>query len=208
MPIHVALVFRPSSVMAQIASPSKRNASSPAIHIDPNGNQDSGYAPSNIDDIVTVVPLTPPGSPRVPLATVIVNRAAKSHHQNQNNNNRNGAQRSPKKEPHRYLNWTVYIYIFEMDWRLFSVNYGQMIDRTYLNDPSFRCSVAMRPLSFMRSSVQDALSLARNDSTLSTNSRGSRKDKKNSQATRWVINKSMCGWFFSIGFSVHVLVEK
>lgn len=47
-------------------------------------------------------------------------------------------------------------------------------------------SVAMRPLSFMRSSVQDALSLARNDSTLSTNSRGSMKDKKNSQASRWV----------------------
>lgn len=182
MPLDVARVFRPSSVMAQIASPSKRNASSPAIHIDPNGNQDSGYAPSNIDDIVTVVPLTPPGSPRV-LATVIVNRAAQSHHQNQNNN-RNGAQRSPKKEPHRYLNWSVYI--SEIDWNLFFVNYGQFIDRAYSTDPSFKCSVAMRPLSFMRSSVQDALSLARNDSTLSTNSRGSRKDKKNSQATRWV----------------------
>lgn len=86
--------------MAHITSPSKRNASSPAaiIHIDPNGNQDSGYGPSNIDDIVTMAPLTPPGSPRIPLATVIVNRAAHAHH---HNHRTNGAQRSPKKEPHR-----------------------------------------------------------------------------------------------------------
>ena len=88
--------------MAHITSPSKRLATSPAatIHIDPNGNTDSGYAPSNVDDIVTMAPLTPPGSPRMPLATVIVNRAAQSHHQN--NPRTNGAQRSPKREPHRY----------------------------------------------------------------------------------------------------------
>lgn len=102
-PMCICLPFYSLSVMTQITSPSKRFATSPAIHIDPNGNQDSGYAPSNIDDIVTVAPMTPPGSPRVPLATVIVNRAAHSHQQNNSNNNynRNGAQRSPKKEPHR-----------------------------------------------------------------------------------------------------------
>lgn len=36
----------------------------------------------------------------------------------------------------------------------------------------------------VRSGVQSALSLSRNDSTLSTNSRDSRKDKKNTQASR------------------------
>lgn len=41
----------------------------------------------------------------------------------------------------------------------------------------------MKPISFVRYGVQ-ALALARNDSTLSTNSRGSRKEKKNSQASR------------------------
>lgn len=45
-------------------------------------------------------------------------------------------------------------------------------------------SVSLRPLSLVRSGVQ-ALHINRNDSTLSTNStRGSRKDKKNSQASR------------------------
>lgn len=45
-------------------------------------------------------------------------------------------------------------------------------------------SMSMKPLSIMRYGVQGALSLTRNDSTISTNSRGSRKDKKNSQASR------------------------
>lgn len=49
---------------------------------------------------------------------------------------------------------------------------------------SYFCSVAMKPLSLVRYGVQEALSLARNDSTLSTNSRGSTKDKKNAQASR------------------------
>lgn len=49
-------------------------------------------------------------------------------------------------------------------------------------------SMGMKPLSIVRYGVQGALSLTRNDSTISTNSRGSRKDKKNSQASRWVLN--------------------
>lgn len=44
-------------------------------------------------------------------------------------------------------------------------------------------SISLKPLSIVRSSVQ-VLSLARNDSTLSANSKGSRKDKKNLQASR------------------------
>ncbi|XP_070144729.1 dopamine D2-like receptor isoform X3 [Drosophila kikkawai] len=51
-------------------------------------------------------------------------------------------------------------------------------------------SVAMKPLSFVRYGVQEAMTLARNDSTLSTTSKtSSRKDKKNSQASRFTIYK-------------------
>ncbi|ETN57871.1 dopamine D2-like receptor [Anopheles darlingi] len=91
---------------------------------DPNGNHDSGYAPSSIADALTTVNATPPDSLNV-AATVIVNKSAALR-------SRNG---SPRKEA--------------------------------------RCG------------VQQALSLNRNDSTLSTNSRdSSRKDKKNTQASR------------------------
>ncbi|XP_054728939.1 dopamine D2-like receptor [Anastrepha obliqua] len=51
-------------------------------------------------------------------------------------------------------------------------------------------SVAMKPLSFVRYGVQEAMTLARHDSTLSATSKtSSRKDKKNSQATRFTIYK-------------------
>ncbi|KRF98842.1 uncharacterized protein Dwil_GK16340, isoform B [Drosophila willistoni] len=51
-------------------------------------------------------------------------------------------------------------------------------------------NVAMKPLSFVRYGVQEAMTLARNDSTLSTTSKtSSRKDKKNSQASRFTIYK-------------------
>lgn len=46
-------------------------------------------------------------------------------------------------------------------------------------------SVAMKPLSYVRYGVQEALALARHDSTLSSSSRGSSKDKKNAQASRY-----------------------
>ncbi|XP_035772559.1 dopamine D2-like receptor isoform X3 [Anopheles albimanus] len=105
---------------------------------DPNGNHDSGYAPSSIADALTVN-ATPPDSLNV-AATVIVNKSAALR-------SRNG---SPRKE----------------------------------------ASVTLKPLSLVRCGVQQALSLNRNDSTLSTNSRdSSRKDKKNTQASRFTIYK-------------------
>jgi dopamine receptor D2 len=61
---------------------------------DPNGNHDSGYAPSNIADdgpVSAQLQQTPPGSPKTN-ATIIVNRNATT------NNKRNG---SPRKEPLR-----------------------------------------------------------------------------------------------------------
>ncbi|XP_049548004.1 dopamine D2-like receptor [Anopheles darlingi] len=106
---------------------------------DPNGNHDSGYAPSSIADALTTVNATPPDSLNV-AATVIVNKSAALR-------SRNG---SPRKE----------------------------------------ASVTLKPLSLVRCGVQQALSLNRNDSTLSTNSRdSSRKDKKNTQASRFTIYK-------------------
>ncbi|XP_032295797.1 dopamine D2-like receptor isoform X4 [Drosophila virilis] len=57
-------------------------------------------------------------------------------------------------------------------------------------EPALSSSVAMKPLSFVRYGVQEAMTLARNDSTLSTTSKtSSRKDKKNSQASRFTIYK-------------------
>ncbi|XP_032588020.1 dopamine D2-like receptor isoform X4 [Drosophila mojavensis] len=57
-------------------------------------------------------------------------------------------------------------------------------------EPPLSSSVAMKPLSFVRYGVQEAMTLARNDSTLSTTSKtSSRKDKKNSQASRFTIYK-------------------
>ncbi|EGK97179.1 AGAP004453-PC [Anopheles gambiae str. PEST] len=51
-------------------------------------------------------------------------------------------------------------------------------------------NVTLKPLSLVRCGVQQALTLNRNDSTLSTNSRdSSRKDKKNTQASRFTIYK-------------------
>ncbi|XP_052903076.1 dopamine D2-like receptor [Anopheles moucheti] len=119
------------SVVAQIATTQQ-------VPSDPNGNHDSGYAPSSIADALTVN-ATPPESLNV-AATVIVNKSATIR-------SRNG---SPRKE----------------------------------------ASVTLKPLSLVRCGVQQALSLNRNDSTLSTNSRdSSRKDKKNTQASRFTIYK-------------------
>ncbi|XP_053660158.1 dopamine D2-like receptor [Anopheles marshallii] len=119
------------SVVAQIATTQQ-------VPSDPNGNHDSGYAPSSIADALAVN-ATPPESLNV-AATVIVNKSATIR-------SRNG---SPRKE----------------------------------------ASVTLKPLSLVRCGVQQALSLNRNDSTLSTNSRdSSRKDKKNTQASRFTIYK-------------------
>ncbi|XP_055300316.1 dopamine D2-like receptor isoform X2 [Sitodiplosis mosellana] len=124
------------SVVAQITtSPSQ----CVVMSSDPNGNHDSGYAPSNIEDAVAGTS-TPPESPQHRKCTDSGGTLKRS-----SLNKRNGIDGSPKREA---------------------------------------VSMGMKPLSIVRYGVQGALSLTRNDSTVSTNSRGSRKDKKNSQASR------------------------
>ncbi|XP_058055796.1 dopamine D2-like receptor [Anopheles bellator] len=129
------VVEEAGNVVAQITTTTQQ------VPSDPNGNHDSGYAPSSIADTLAVN-ATPPDSLNV-AATVIVNKNATLR-------SRNG---SPRKE----------------------------------------ASVTLKPLSLVRCGVQQALSLNRNDSTLSTNSTAtrdsSRKDKKNTQASRFTIYK-------------------
>lgn len=79
------------SVVAQITSPTQ----CVVVTADPNGNHDSGYAPSNIEDAVAGTS-TPPESPQQP---------HKLHTENGNSskrnsvNKRNGIDDSPKREP-------------------------------------------------------------------------------------------------------------
>ncbi|XP_073831175.1 dopamine D2-like receptor isoform X2 [Musca autumnalis] len=112
---------------------------------DSNGNHDSGYAPSNVDDVLTGIAedSSPPDSP-VASGTTLQRSAISSR--------RNTGDVSPKRE--------------------------------------HALSAAIKPLSFMRYGVQEAMTLARNDSTLSSTSKtSSRKDKKNIQASRFTIYK-------------------
>lgn len=67
---------------------------------DPNGNHDSGYAPSNVEDTMAGTS-TPPGSPR---HVGSIGSTLKS-----NLSKRNGVDGSPKKEPLRYA-YFHYIY--------------------------------------------------------------------------------------------------
>ncbi|XP_031626590.1 dopamine D2-like receptor isoform X2 [Contarinia nasturtii] len=130
------VVEETGNVVAQITtSPSQ----CVVMSADPNGNHDSGYAPSNIEDAVAGTS-TPPESPQHRKRTDSGGTLKRS-----SLNKRNGIDGSPKREA---------------------------------------VSMGMKPLSIVRYGVQGALSLTRNDSTVSTNSRGSRKDKKNSQASR------------------------
>ncbi|KAL1402287.1 hypothetical protein pipiens_001876 [Culex pipiens pipiens] len=121
------VVEEAGNVVAQITTTTQ-------IPSDPNGNHDSGYAPSSVGDVLAAN-ATPPGSPNVAnAATIIVNKNATLR-------SRNG---SPRKE----------------------------------------ASVTLKPLSLVRCGVQQALTLNRNDSTLSTNSNsrdGTLKDKKGAQ---------------------------
>lgn len=75
------------SVVAQITSPSQ------TVVADPNGNHDSGYAPSNVEDTIAGTS-TPPGSPRNTVSGV--GSSLKS-----SLSKRNGVDGSPKKEPLR-----------------------------------------------------------------------------------------------------------
>ncbi|XP_034111448.1 dopamine D2-like receptor isoform X3 [Drosophila albomicans] len=135
-----------NSVVAQITTQPQ------LVVADPNGNHDSGYAASNVDDVLAGVSVgaavsstTPPDSP-VPSGATLQRSSVSSR--------RNTAEDSPKR-----------------------------------GEPALS-SVAMKPLSFVRYGVQEAMTLARNDSTLSTTSKtSSRKDKKNSQASRFTIYK-------------------
>lgn len=68
---------------------------------DPNGNHDSGYAPSNIEEILAANVSTPPGSPHQQ-ATIFVNRNV--HYNKTTKNGSTSAKNatpnaSPKKEP-------------------------------------------------------------------------------------------------------------
>jgi dopamine receptor D2 len=84
------------SVMAQITT----------TQSDPNGNHDSGYAPSNIEDILAAT-VTPPASPHQ--ATIFVNKNV--HYKTKNGsaatatttttNKTLQPNASPKKEPFR-----------------------------------------------------------------------------------------------------------
>ncbi|XP_049310282.1 dopamine D2-like receptor isoform X1 [Bactrocera dorsalis] len=128
-------------VVAQISSPPQ------LVVADPNGNHDSGYAPSNVDDVLAgaAADSSPPDSPE-PSGTYKRSSVSSSRR-----NTATGD--SPTKR-----------------------------------EPSL--SVAMKPLSFVRCGVQEAITLARNDSTISAASKSSsRKDKKNSQASRFTIYK-------------------
>lgn len=86
---HISLY---GSVMAQITT----------TQSDPNGNQDSGYAPSNIEDILAAN-VTPPASPHQ--ATIYVNRNV--HYKTKNGSTSAPTTKvvmqtaSPKKEPFR-----------------------------------------------------------------------------------------------------------
>lgn len=85
-----SLIYR--NVMAQITT----NQS------DANGNHDSGYAPSNIEDVLAANPASPPASPHQ--ATIFVN---KSVHYNKATKNGSTSKKnhtpnaSPKKDTFR-----------------------------------------------------------------------------------------------------------
>lgn len=79
------------SVVAQITSPSQM------VVADPNGNHDSGYAPSNIEETIAGTS-TPPGSPRYVSS---VGGGVGGSTLKSSLSKRNGVDGSPKKEPLR-----------------------------------------------------------------------------------------------------------
>nr|AAT94465.2 RE06088p [Drosophila melanogaster] len=143
-----------NSVVAQITTQPQ------LVVADPNGNHDSGYAASNVDDVLAGVA---PAS-----ASAATSAAPRSSGSPPDSPLPSGAtlQRSSVSSQRRPT--------------------GD--DSPKRGEPAL--SVAMKPLSFVRYGVQEAMTLARNDSTLSTTSKtSSRKDKKNSQASRFTIYK-------------------
>lgn len=72
--LFVVRIKRHTSTCLFLSSP-KRNIKSQAT--DPNGNNDSGYAPSNLEDTIREH-VSPPGSPGMKDATVLKNMACDS----------------------------------------------------------------------------------------------------------------------------------
>lgn len=74
------------------------------VSSDPNGNHDSGYAPSNVEDVVAGTS-TPPESPqqrkRIDSADTVKRSIL---------NKRNGIDSSPKRENVRYV-WSLPFYL-------------------------------------------------------------------------------------------------
>uniref|UniRef100_A0A6P4EQI3 Dopamine D2-like receptor n=1 Tax=Drosophila rhopaloa TaxID=1041015 RepID=A0A6P4EQI3_DRORH len=148
-----------NSVVAQITTQPQ------LVVADPNGNHDSGYAASNVDDVLAGVGV---GSNAPASASAATSAAPRSSGSPPDSPLPSGAtlQRSSVSSQRR----------------------PTADDSPKRGEPAL--SVAMKPLSFVRYGVQEAMTLARNDSTLSTTSKtSSRKDKKNSQASRFTIYK-------------------
>ncbi|XP_020808239.1 dopamine D2-like receptor [Drosophila serrata] len=148
-----------NSVVAQITTQPQ------LVIADPNGNHDSGYAASNVDDVLAGVGMA--AGSNAPASSAIISAAPPSSGSPPDSPLPSGAtlQRSSVSSRRNTAD-----------------------DSPKRGEPAL--SVAMKPLSFVRYGVQEAMTLARNDSTLSTTSKtSSRKDKKNSQASRFTIYK-------------------
>lgn len=65
---------------------------------DPNGNHDSGYAPSNIEDVIAGTS-TPPESPHQQRKQQTGNSSSSSTLKRNSTHKRNGIDDSPKQEP-------------------------------------------------------------------------------------------------------------
>lgn len=188
---HIQMKPSSYSVVAQITSPTQ----CVVVTADPNGNHDSGYAPSNVDDAVAGTS-TPPESPQQPHKAHTENGSSSKRN---SANQRNGIDDSPKRDPPtRYAHLLVPSLVETIPSNRPTL--PSTFDEQCSTD-GFRKIYALRPLSpkhpflcsnfrsvggkavaNIRYGVQSALT--RNDSNISTNSRGSRKEKKNSQASR------------------------
>nr|XP_017030058.1 dopamine D2-like receptor [Drosophila kikkawai] len=153
-----------NSVVAQITTQPQ------LVIADPNGNHDSGYAASNVDDVLAGVGVA--AGSNAPASASSFSAAAIS-----------AAPASNGSPPDSPLPSGATLQRSSVSSRRNTAD-----DSPKRGEPAL--SVAMKPLSFVRYGVQEAMTLARNDSTLSTTSKtSSRKDKKNSQASRFTIYK-------------------
>uniref|UniRef100_T1GIV3 G-protein coupled receptors family 1 profile domain-containing protein n=1 Tax=Megaselia scalaris TaxID=36166 RepID=T1GIV3_MEGSC len=128
------------------------------VSSDANGNHDSGYVPSNIGDSVVIANpsiSSPPQSPEPSGSKSIAPSSTASVSAGNTNNN---------KQPQQQLK-------------------GKEVDNSSESPKKDSLSMAMKPLSYhVKYETPDTLD--RNDSTMSAFSKTSRKDKRNSQASR------------------------